>query len=61
MASWLEEFEDLSAENGRQLGTYRLGEPNHAAIRASTEALAEFMRRYEEAGFPDRDTVMAPK
>ena len=60
MASWQEVFEDLSAEHNRQWSGYRLGGENHAEVRASTEALAAFMQKYEEAGMPDKSIVMPP-
>lgn len=58
MATWKEKFEDLSAENGRQLSRWNAGESNHNELRTAIEAISEFLRQYLSSGEPDRDEEM---
>ena len=58
MATWKEKFEELSEENGHQTALWGAGVRNHSQLRAAMEALSEFIRQYEVAGEPDRDTEM---
>ena len=58
MATWRAEFERLSAEHGEQMDKWNEGQNYNQALRNSTEAMADFLRRYESTGRPDRDQEM---
>ena len=56
MATWRERFEELSAENGRQVERWKAEESNHNQVQDAMDAISNFFREYVSAGLPDRDT-----
>lgn len=58
MATWREKFEELSAENGRQLERWMAGERSHNQVTDASEAITAFFRQYLSSGEPDRDEEM---
>ena len=58
MATWRQRFEELSEENGRQVDLWKAGNRNHNQLHDAAEAISNFLRQYEAAGEPARDTEM---
>ena len=58
MATWRERFEDLSAEQGRQIDLWKAGNRNHDQVINAGEAIKEFFRLYGASQYPDRDEEM---
>ena len=58
MPTWRERFGELSAENGRQVEKWTAGDPSQNQLRDSMDAISEFLRQWQAAGEPDRDTEM---
>ena len=56
MATWREEFAELSAKMQEQLERWKAGERNHSQLREATEEISELLRQYISAGEPKRDT-----
>ena len=58
MATWRERFEELSAENVRQLERWKAGDTNQDQILDSGEDIKEFFRQWGSAQRPNRDNEM---
>ncbi len=56
MATWREEFAELSATMKQQMERWEDGERNHLEVRDALDAISEFLRQYIRAGDPKRDT-----
>ncbi len=55
MATWREEFTRLSDLHGQEWQKFVQGENNQQAVRNSLDGVAEILRRWEAAGYPDRE------
>ncbi len=56
MATWLEDFDELSTKLQEQLGLWKAGARNHQEINAAMRAIEDFLRQYETSAQPERDT-----
>ena len=56
--TWRDRFDERSIKNAHQVARWQAGADNHAELRESLLAISEFLKLYEAAGQPGRDSEM---